>query len=289
MNETWLLKWPGDRAVLRRHRRTVRAEVEFEHRVLGRARSGGVPCPAVVPALRGGSLVEEDGRFYSLYTWAPGSQVLRGHLDAQHAESMGSMLARVHVTFADVPGGLEAHDSMVPLEDTLRRVDELTGIARDRPDRSRVSWVIEDLTSRARWLRTERPSPPQQTRAASQVIHGDYQETNLFFEGNEVSCVIDWDKARREVPAREIIRAMDYSLGMEPQLCRHFLNGYRAITPVAPEGLEEAAKWFAYQEAAHGLWPIEQVLLYNNGRVEKRVDHKAFEPFSQRWAAAALS
>lgn len=40
MNETWLLEWPEDRAVLRRHRRSVRTEVEFEHSVLAHARSG---------------------------------------------------------------------------------------------------------------------------------------------------------------------------------------------------------------------------------------------------------
>ena len=79
------------RVVLRRHRRPGRAEVEFEHRALAHARSGGVPCPAIVPTRRGGSLVEEDGRFYSLYTWAPGLQVLRGDFGAEHAESMGSM------------------------------------------------------------------------------------------------------------------------------------------------------------------------------------------------------
>jgi hypothetical protein len=72
-------------------------------------------------------------------------------------------------------------------------------------------------------------------------------------------------------------------------LCRQFLCGYRATTPITPDQLEEAAKWFSYQEVTHSLWPIEQVLMHNNGRVEKKMDHKPFEPFWQRWAAAALT
>ena len=104
-----------------------------------------------------------------------------------------------------------------------------------------------------------------------------------------MSCVIDWDKARREIPAREMVRAMDYALAMEPLLCRQFLSGYRDMAPVSRDQLEEAAKWFSCQEATHSLWPIEQVLLHNNGRLEEMMDHKLFEPFSQRWAAAALT
>ena len=289
MNETWLLEWPGERAVLRRHRRSVRAEVEFEHRVLAHARSGGVPCPAVIPTGRGGSLVEDDGRFYSLYTWAPGSQVPRGQLDAEHAQSMGTMLALTHLVLADMVGGPEAHDPIVPLEQTLGRIEELIRVAQARPDRSRPGWAIDDLNARSRWLTATRPSPPLQTTAASQVIHGDYQDANLFFEAGQVSCVIDWDKARREVLAREIVRAMDYALGLERLICQPFLYAYRAVIPVSPDQLDEAAEWFSYQEASHSLWPIEQLLLHNNDRVQGGPDHKPFKAFSQRWATAALT
>ncbi|HTT90064.1 MAG TPA: phosphotransferase [Acidimicrobiales bacterium] len=288
MNETWLLEWPGQRCVLRRHRRLVRDEVEFEHRVLAHAGSGGIPCPAIIPARGGAALVEDDARFYSLYSWAPGSQIFRGHLDPQHARSMGSMLGRIHKVLADLPGGPQAHDRESPLDETLGRIEELNRIAHDCADRARVGWAIDELTARARWLADHKPGPPAKTTAASQVIHGDYQESNLFFEAGEVSCVIDWDKARREVPSREVVRAMDYALGMEPLLCRQFLSGYRSVATITPGQLEEAAGWFSYQDA-HDLWVVEQFLLHDNDRVEGLADHKPFVPFLPRWTAAELT
>lgn len=288
MNETWLLEWPDGRAVLRRHRRSVRAEIEFEHRVLRHARSGGVACPAVLPTGRGAALVEEGGRFYSLYTWAPGSQLPRGGLGGAHARSMGLTLARIHLVLADLPGGPEAHDPLSPVEQTLERIGTLLHLARGRPDQARLHVIVEGLEARWRWLRAHPlPAPTQQT-ATAQLIHGDYQDANVFFERGEVSCVIDWDKARREVPARELVRAMDHGLGMEPLLCRAFLTGYRRLLPMPLNQLEEAADRFTHQQA-HSLWLTEQILLHDNDRAARLMGNQPFVPFSQRWRAAALS
>lgn len=201
---------------------------------------------------------------------------------------MGSMLARIHLVLADLPGGHRAPDPITPLEQTLGRIEELIGMGQRRPDRARVCWAIDHLTAKARWLRAHDPSPPTQTTAVAQVIHGDYHDANVFFESGDVSCVIDWDKARREVPARELVRAMAYALGMEPLLCRQFLRGYRAVTAVTPDQLEEAAGWFSYHEA-HSLWVMEELLRHDNNRVEGLGDHNPFSPFLERWTAAALA
>ena len=51
-----------------------------------------------------------------------------------------------------------------------------------------------------------------------------------LFESGKVSCVIDWDKARPEVPARELVRAMDYASGWSP--C--FANSSLGVTEPLP-------------------------------------------------------
>lgn len=101
--------------------------------------------------------------------------------------------------------------------------------------------------------------------------------------------MIDWDKARREVPAREIVRAMDYALGMEPLPCQHFLEAYRAIAPVTPDQLHEAAEWFSYLEVHNSLWGIEQLLMHDSQRVQEPVDDRPFQSFADRWAQASLT
>jgi Ser/Thr protein kinase RdoA (MazF antagonist) len=286
MNDTWLLEWSGRRAVLRRHRHRERSQIEWEYLVLAQARTSGIPCPRVVPTAHDGAYLEEDGWFYTLYSWAPGVQVPRGQIDVGQARSIGSMLGRIHLALSALAGGPEAHDPLPSVESTLDRIDRLIAITRGRPDTGRWGWLVERLCDQARCLRTLGPPTPFPTRP-SQVIHGDYLDTNVFFEGSEVSCVIDWDKARREVPAREVVRAMDHGFGMAREQCRSFLQGYRSIISLPTEELTEAADWFAHQQA-HSLWVTEQLLVEDNHGVANLIEPTPYVPFSQSWQSAAL-
>jgi hypothetical protein len=54
-------------------------------------------------------------------------------------------------------------------------------------------WAEERLRSRAEWLRRQ-PRPAAMTVDGNQdvqVVHGDYQDSNLFFENGVVSSIID--------------------------------------------------------------------------------------------------
>lgn len=48
-----------------------------------------------------------------------------------------------------------------------------------------------------------------------QVIHGDYQEINLFFEDGKVSAVIDWDQSYVAPRASEVVQTLHYVCKLE--------------------------------------------------------------------------
>jgi Ser/Thr protein kinase RdoA (MazF antagonist) len=287
MNETWLLKWADRQAVLRRHRRLDRPSIDFEHTVLAHVKDGGIPCPTVIPTRSGEQIVEHQGRFYSLSTWAPGTQVARGQIGPSQALCMGSTLARIHAVLVDVIGGPDANDPPIPLDATLERLDRLNQLAKQRPDQAGLSWVSDYLKDKERWLRSHPPVEPGVPSGTRQIIHGDYQDTNIFFQGSDVTCVIDWDKARREVPAREVVRALDYGLQMDPSLCRSFLRGYRSSRHLGSDELSAAAEWFAYHQA-HNLWAIEKIVIERDERVARLTGVLPFRAFEVAWHTAEL-
>ncbi len=50
--------------------------------------------------------------------------------------------------------------------------------------------------------------PANLTALDQQLIHGDYQDTNLFFEHGQVSAIIDWDQTYLAAREWEVVRTM---------------------------------------------------------------------------------
>jgi homoserine kinase type II len=282
MNETWLLDFgSGRRSVFRRHRRTDRALVEFEHAVLAAARVAGVPCPAIIPTVDGQPFLESGDRFYSLYSWAPGMQLPRAQISPAQAASAGETLARIHLALRHHPHGPWKED---PPYDPVAVDARLAAMALVVTD---IGWLSDEVAARRHWLdgHGEEPSLPPERR---QVIHGDYQSTNLFFEGHSVSSVIDWDKARPEWPAWEVVRTLDYGVGMEAERGTAFIAGYRSVLPLPADELLAAAQRWGHH-TAHEIWLYEEVYLKGNRRAAAFIDPQPWVPFIERWRRSGLA
>ncbi|HEY2175302.1 MAG TPA: phosphotransferase [Mycobacteriales bacterium] len=287
MNETFVVTTPVRRLVLRRHRRTDRSLVEREHDVIGYARDHGIPAPAAIPTPAGDRVVDHAGRLYSLFSYAPGRQVARDDLTPEHAQSMGDMLARVHLALADYAFTPSPVPDLPSREDTLHRLADIVEVIERRPDPDvQEQWALQRLRSRERWLRSGAdPVPPAPDPEPVQMIHGDYQESNLFFTGSVVAAVIDWDKAEPAHAADEIVRAMYLSLHLAGSRCAAFLAGYRAVRAIGTELLDRAAARYAFGQA-HDLWLYETIYLRGDDRPRQFLHPGTFVPFADRWRTA---
>jgi Ser/Thr protein kinase RdoA (MazF antagonist) len=150
------------------------------------------------------------------------------------------------------------------------------------------TWMLDRLRSRMTWLASEgaRLPLPEAPSDAAQLTHGDYQETNVFFAGTttdvRVVVVIDWDKAEVRWPAEEILRALDYSLLLAPELCAAFVDGYRSVSPLAIDDLDLAAD-IRTLDGVYSTWLPEEIYLRGNDRVRQFVRPGPFVPFNRRW------
>lgn len=197
MNDIWIVETASGPVVLRGHRRTDRQRVDFEHMVMDHARALGVPVPTALRTASGQQVTERDGRLFSVFACANGAQVERDALKSGHALALGVMLGKVHralrlldVGDAPRPGRGRGHPAALAsrLDDLLRRIAE-------RPDpRNEDAWAIARLQSRRYLDRCRDLEWPVEPPSSEQVIHGDYQDSNVFFEAGAVSAVIDWDK-----------------------------------------------------------------------------------------------
>ncbi|WP_188895152.1 phosphotransferase enzyme family protein [Microlunatus endophyticus] len=287
MNQTYLVSTAQRRLVLRRHRRSVRDEVEFEHAVIAHARARGIPAPAAISTPDGEAIVDHDGAFHSLFAFARGQQVSRGELTAPHARSMGEMLARLDLALADFPvpprAAREHPADLAPVAVAVDHLLQRIGRRSEQSERDR--WAADLLRTKAAWLQAATPpiwrDPPGDEL---QLVHGDYQESNLFFDPyRTVVDVIDWDKADVGWPPAEIVRTLDLALRLDPELCAPFIDGYRTVRPVSIADLDQAAGNWNYNRI-HDHWVLEGIYLRDDDRLRIFLEPGPFVPFADKWA-----
>jgi Ser/Thr protein kinase RdoA (MazF antagonist) len=285
MNETFLLRTGARTVVLRRHRRTDRARVEREHEVMGFARERGIPVPAAFRTRNGDPLIFHSGRWHSMFAFAAGQEVAAGDLSPARTRAMGRMLARIHLALRDCPFTDEERVAPPPtaVEPTLQRIEKLKTVIRARNPLSQEDrGVLAHMDGQAEAVRNlDRVAPPVITEAP-QLVHGDYQHTNLFFTGDEIEAVIDWDKVEARIPSQEIVRAMSLSLRLQPPLCQAFLDGYREVRELSAADLDAAAAQHG-ASLLHDLWVPDQFYRLGNDRVRRFLQSTPFEPFAARW------
>jgi len=288
IHQTLLFKTATKSYALRAYRYTPseRGRIENEHALIAYVQARGLPALAPLPLPDGTTILEQDGHFYALFPFAPGYQTLRGHLTLGEVRAMGSFLGHLHQILRDYPHEQVSQSQFTfDLETTLMTIDTIEKAIRSLPSTSdEDEQALARLVERRLWLITASPVNMGKFLAlGQQVIHGDYQETNLFFENGQVSAVIDWDKACVAPRAWEVLRTLHYALRLEKAACRAFLDAYRRVLPLPSTDLEITAEAYGWMQA-HNLWHYKAVYLEDNQRVRAFLGPGPFIPFAQKWA-----
>lgn len=287
MNETFLVQTEAGRFVLRGYRPRTRQWVEAEHAVLAFVTDNGMPAPAPIHLVNGGTILERDSRFYALFPMLRGSQRRRGALDPEEITAAGTGLGRLHLllhSYTDTR--LWQRPYVVQPAETLTRIAALENLIRSRPsllasDHDALRGLAAQRDRIAHVLPTEAPDVGLLER---QTLHGDYQEANLLFDGGRLTAILDWESTHVGPRLFELLRAMDLMLDLDPPACRLFLAAYDAVWPLDRGDLElAAAQWGWFR--AHNLWLYETLYREENERVRRYLRPGGFVPFELRWQA----
>jgi homoserine kinase type II len=277
-------------AFLRVYQRADRARAEREHALIAHERAHALPAVALQVARDGSTVVEHAGNVCALYEAARGEQRRGAELNGAQASSAGAVLGRIHRALASLQdvGYLRwALNWDGPAWVERLNVVERAILTRPRPLTRELEegdrWALERLRAQRAWLAHPDCVHSYRPLAAAQVVHGDYQDANLFFEGDRVSAVIDWDQAAVMPRSYELARAAGFMFRLEPARTLRFLAGYASENPIEPAALDDGARaWGCF--ADHHVWPLEEVYLNGNPAARRYIPHAPFRPFQQAWA-----
>lgn len=285
VNRTLLVDATLGRYVLRSYRHREPEPVVREHAIIAHVRAADLPAIAPLPLPDGDTILAVDGRFHALFPIAHGWQCERAALGPDEAAAMGNCLGRLHRTLSSLPQQWAAPRSFATNRDsTLARIAQIEATIRARPqleslDRAALVW----LHGQREWIEGHDADPDALLAPLEwQVIHGDYQETNLFFLAGRVNAVIDWDQTYLAPRAWELLRTMHYAFAFSPNLCGPFLSAYQAIAPTALADLDRSALAYA-QKIGHDLWIHEEYYRHGNTRVRRFFRTGGFVSPSEQW------
>ncbi|EFH85676.1 phosphotransferase enzyme family protein [Ktedonobacter racemifer] len=273
-----------------------RFRIVNEHAIARYVQSHHLPAIAPLPISSGcETFLERDGHFYALYPFAQGEQLSRAMLNSNQSHvgeiisAMGHSLAEVHLVLSSYCLPTTRPLSLVVnREQTIAKIEELEIVipakeALDDLDQR----VLSALRARKQYLLTASDVDVSELNALPwQPLHGDFQETNLFFSHGRVSAIIDWDQACSGPRAWEILRTLHYVFALDPSRCQRFLEAYQQVFPLPMEVLHLTAKVYTWVQL-NNLWGWRSYYLDNNQSLRQLLSTSDSQPFTTRWAQLA--
>lgn len=285
INDVRIVTTDHRRYVLRIYRHQEQERLEREHAVVRWVYERGIPAVQPIPLPNGQTFLSQEGRLVTLLPFIEGRQVARSELSRGEIAEMGRFLGRLHGLLAECPiGSIPALRIDLDREKTMAEIDQLLVQIQSIDQKTETDYYsLTRLQSRREWL--ERRSSDGHVITDTEdahPLHGDYQETNVFFKGDRICGVIDWDKIYVAPPAWEVIRTLDLMLRFASVGCQTFIDGYRSEHRLTMEELDEAATMYGLMRA-YDLWLPKEIYELGNDRVRQFVKSGHFIPIEERW------
>ena len=260
-----------------------------EHQLITWAHKHNIPAIVPIATRSGNTIVKHNNQHYTLFPFAAGTQVSRDNLQPSHIKTMGHFLAQLHTTLATYPTSkvrkrnLEINiqtDRKKTLSNIDRLIKKITAITSPTPTDKHA---LHRLTTRREWLHTQTTQQKNTLQTLPfQAIHGDYQETNLFFQNKQISAIIDWDQSYTAPTTWEIARTLHIVLHFQPTPCITFLKAYQQTHPLSLKDLDTTTHAYALSRT-HSLWLYEEVYDQANNRVRQFITPGPFRPLIEDW------
>lgn len=285
INQTFIVDTDSGLFVLRCYRHSKRCWVEREHYLIEHAISRGLPALLPIPLPDGESILEHEQGLYALFPYASGSQLRRDELDAEHSAAMGIFLAQLHLALADFE-----HPLIQPRSYCIDTVHSLSQIkAYEQHIRSLDNlqasdgYALKRLADQRDWLEQHADLDIDDlSTLPGQTIHGDYTESNLFFQNGQVSAIIDWDQAYSAPPAWEIVRTLDLVFRFAARESYIFLDAYQSLYPLSLHDLDLAAHCYSIMRG-HDLWIYAAIYDQHNERIRQFLAPGGFRDLLGKW------
>jgi len=169
------------------------ARIEFEHGLLDYLARRGVPVAPPVKTRAGETVFRTRlGGPFALYPELRGKRMTSWK--PEHLRIYATFLARLHGVMRGFPGGRSAAGDSDLIKTALGAADALLS-----PAQTPLRELERGLFRAARMEIIRTFTPAMRRRTARQIIHRDYHPWNVKISGGQVSGILDFEMAVRDI------------------------------------------------------------------------------------------
>jgi homoserine kinase type II len=288
LNWNFEVQTGDERLFVRCYRSNLETDrIEGEHRLLRWLGAQTELVPVPIARTTGETLFIEGDQRWALFPWVEATSPERGSLSSIQATGLGEAHGRLHALLARHPDS--AGTAMSMRWSKAGSLDLLARLITASRERGHEGWLSEGLEHQRRLLEAIAIAPPEDfVSLPCQLLHGDFHDQQVLFEGDQVRAVVDWEIWHSDPRAWEVVRSLAFSKLLDSPLLAHYLGGYRQHVELSEWELQDALTlWF--QSRLVGVWAWWAYVMEGNERV------KAFLPgmiaeldlvTNERWTSA---
>lgn len=251
MNHNMIIETDSGKYFIKHVREKIETRLPLVYRIEHGMKTKGIPAVAMLANENGDFLFSDKSGTYCVYPYVSSKLP---EMNKVIAREMGKLLARIHLVGRDLlleleqnhvdtesnnnPGSKEYQEKVteelhVYKKLILEKVEKGTSDATDDKFLEFINVKLE-LMHHCVWN-----EPVDEEKV---IIHGDFHNRNLLYEGGEIIAVCDWEAACDDFPSYELARTLLISKNDFPNLecVSEMYAGYNEVIPVDKQVLERA-------------------------------------------------
>lgn len=247
----------GERYYLKKYGFWFKDEsVESFVRAMGEFSKAGAPVHLPINNIEGKPITTVGGDRYMLSKMHSGESVTREDVSLERIYGLAKFQAQMHLALKDINEGYGEYANF-----PKRRKRAMELISSKLPNIEGLM-LREFLKRRLEFLKN---SDVPSIKGAPQLVHADLTLNNVFFEGDYVNGLIDFDNVKLADPYALIARNIAtecFHIGYNERgwgRVKSYLRGYMSVTPIDVTRFSNVMDIARYYELS-GSWLIEMLL-----------------------------
>ncbi|AUZ55953.1 aminoglycoside phosphotransferase [Stenotrophomonas acidaminiphila] len=251
-----LVETATGRVFVKRHHHSVRdaATLGEEHRFIAHLAAAGVPVVQVLRDHDGATAVEHDGWTYELHTPGNGEDLYRDAVswtpltNVAQARDAGRMLARLHQAATRYHAPQRGTHLLVARDDLIRSHDPIAALKADLDNRPGLARYLARIPWEEQLRRIVLPwhaGLAERLRDEPRLwAHNDWHVSNLLWQGDTVSTVLDFGLASPASALFDLATAIERNAvawlelergaqAVRIDIALALLDGYRQLLPLS--------------------------------------------------------